>query len=286
MPASTLEKCQDVAALPELYAGKRRARLTWPELQVEYAWLGPFEGFAVTKPNRIEVVFSEHLGVIIENDNRLFDINVEGGGTYLVGASGTRLHRVSEYSDTLEMYPSLDLMVSHAEELGVRSFEIEPTLQGAPQKQFRRDPLILPLAHVLRRVCVDQISLTPLEASSIAHMVAWRIVEHQSRVHNHAVPRNGTGLSAAILRLACDYIEENLSAQITLADIANHCCLSPWHFSKLFHESTGMAPYQFALSRRIERAKHQLMTTDETVCDVAWDLGFENLSHFRRQFRK
>jgi Bacterial regulatory helix-turn-helix proteins, AraC family len=234
-----------------LFSGKRRACLRCPELQVEYACLGPFDGYAITRPNRVEVVFSAHAGVVLENENRLFDITVENGGTYLVGAAGTRLHHVNEYSDTLEMYPSMDLVASYARERGARSFEIEPTLQGAPKKQFRRDPQALPLAHILRRACVGQISITPLEASSIAHMLAWRIVEGQLGMTGQAAGQSHSGLSPAKLHIACDFIEENLSADISLAGIASHCCLSPWHFSRLFHESTGMAPYQYALSRRI-----------------------------------
>ena len=38
------------------------------------------------------------------------------------------------------------------------------------------------------------------------------------------------------------------------------------------------------LARRIELAKRLVVTTGEPVQDIAWTAGFENLSHFRRQF--
>lgn len=48
--------------------------------------------------------------------------------------------------------------------------------------------------------------------------------------------------------------------------------------------TTGLAPHQYVLARRIELAKRLIMTTHRSVQEVAWSVGFENISHFRRQF--
>ena len=48
-----------------------------------YAWLPPFTGRAVTKPNRIEVIFSAHTGVALELGGRIHDVHALPGGTYV-----------------------------------------------------------------------------------------------------------------------------------------------------------------------------------------------------------
>ena len=60
--------------------------------------------------------------------------------------------------------------------------------------------------------------------------------------------------------------------------------LSPFHFARSFKATTGLAPYQYVLARRIELAKRLVVTTRLPVEEIAWEAGFENLSHFRRQF--
>jgi AraC family transcriptional regulator len=46
-----------------------------------------------------------------------------------------------------------------------------------------------------------------------------------------------------------------------------------------------MSPGQYVLGRRLELAKRLVLTTDLSVWNIAWSAGFENISHFRRQFR-
>ena len=64
------------------------------DLEVDYAWLPPFHGVAATRPNRIEVVFSANQGVATEHGGKVYDITVQPGGTFAVGAEGTRLLQV------------------------------------------------------------------------------------------------------------------------------------------------------------------------------------------------
>ena len=61
--------------------------------------------------------------------------------------------------------------------------------------------------------------------------------------------------------------------------------LRPFHFARCFKATTGLTPpHQYVLARRIELAKRLIMTTHRSVQQVAWSVGFENISHFRRQF--
>jgi AraC family transcriptional regulator len=265
--------------LSKILSGARRAAKAWPGLRVEYAWLPPFEGESVTRPNRLEVVFSAHRRVELAQDGRRHAIAAEAGAGYVVGPAPTVLRRVGEYSDTLEIYPDLALMRSDAERAGVAGFELQPTLRSGTSS-FRRDPVLLGVAHRLRRAVMGRAELSDIEGSSIAHLLARRVLARQYRMPDARPSR----LDARALGRVAEAIEAGLAGTVTLRDLAAVAGLSPFHFARSFKATTGLAPHQFVLARRIELAKRLTMTTSLPVQEIAWEAGFENLSHFRRQF--
>lgn len=270
--------------LPAALAGPCRITRRWPGLRVEYAWLPPFAGHAVTTPQRLEVVFSAHSGVALELAGRVHDVAVQPGGMYVVGAEPTTLLKVGEYSDTLEMYPDLALLNAAAERENIARFALQPTLQGQPAVTFRRDPAVLGVAHLLRRACMGRLTLSDIEASSLAHLLMQRLLTMQCGVLPSAAKARASRLDARLTAGVADYVEEHLADCITLDELAAMAHLSPYHFARSFKRSTGLAPHQYVLARRIEWAKQQIMTSQSSVQEIAWSIGFENLSHFRRSF--
>jgi AraC family transcriptional regulator len=81
-----------------------------------------------------------------------------------------------------------------------------------------------------------------------------------------------------------EFVEGRLEDQILLTDLAALVAISPFHFSRSFKLATGLAPYQYVLARRLERAKNLLLTTTLSVREIGWSLGVDNVSHFRRKF--
>lgn len=92
-------------------------------------------------------------------------------------------------------------------------------------------------------------------------------------------------LDRPTLARTCDFIEDSLTRRISLGALAAQCHLSAFHFASQFKVAMGISPGQYVLGRRIELAKRLLMSTDASVEVIAWSLGFQNMSHFRRQFR-
>ena len=276
--AATYPKDPELASV---FSGDRRAQRHWPDLAVDYAWLPPFDGCAPTRPNRLEVVFSEHHEVAVEFSGRTYEIDVQPGAMYVVGAEATTLLRVGRYSDTLEMFPSQDVLDSAAAHRGIAGFEFQPTLGARRRADFVRDATVLGIGHVLRRACLGMIALADIEASCLAHALADRILTLQNGEAAHG---NAGKLEHHKLALVCEFIESNLEGQIVLAQLARLVGLSPFHLSRAFKASSGLAPHQYVLARRIERAKHLLMTTGLPTREVAWAVGYENISHFRRLF--
>lgn len=264
-------------------SGSRRINLAWPGLRVDYAWLPPFEGLAPTRPNRIEVVFSAHCGVAMTQGRQTHDIDVEPGAMFVVGAEPTTLLRVANYSDTLEMYPDLGLLKAAADQATIGHVELQPTLRGPRAVTFRRDAVVLGIAHVLRRACMGRLSLSDIEASSLAQLLGQRLLAIQ---YGPAAPARlrESRLGAPAMERVGHYIEGHLTGQITLDTLSGLCGLSPFHFARCFKKTTGLAPHQYVLARRMELCKRLILTTALPVQEIAWSAGFENISHFRRQF--
>ena len=93
------------------------------------------------------------------------------------------------------------------------------------------------------------------------------------------------GLPREKLLRAVAYIQDQL-ADLTVSGIAQAVCMSPYHFSRLFKESTGRSPYQYVVEARVRKAKELLTTGKFTISEVAYDVGFVDQSHLTRHFKR
>jgi AraC-like DNA-binding protein len=88
-----------------------------------------------------------------------------------------------------------------------------------------------------------------------------------------------------IARVAA-YISNHLAEELTIGDLARVAGLSVSRFAWIFKERMKVAPVKFLEMRRIEKARHLLLTTDLPVQQVGWQVGFPNAQHFSTRFRK
>jgi transcriptional regulator GlxA family with amidase domain len=73
---------------------------------------------------------------------------------------------------------------------------------------------------------------------------------------------------------------------IALRDLAEDVCLSESRLWHLFKEATGSSPAEWAARQRLARARELIETTDMSVKEIAFVLGFKYQSHFTRVFRR
>jgi AraC family transcriptional regulator len=95
-----------------------------------------------------------------------------------------------------------------------------------------------------------------------------------------------SGLSRERLQQAFDYIQDRLSAELTVSGIAKVVGMSVYHFIRLFRESTGKSPYQYVIDARVRKAKELLATRKSTIAEVAYEVGFVDQSHLTRHFKR
>ena len=108
------------------------------------------------------------------------------------------------------------------------------------------------------------------------------------RLNNDSTPPrvHRGGLSASQQKRVADFIEERLTDDLRLSELAELAGLSPFHFARAFKQSFGLPPHRYHINRRIERAKTLLTRPAISVTEVALAVGFAETSSFSTAFRK
>lgn len=109
-----------------------------------------------------------------------------------------------------------------------------------------------------------------------------------ARISHLAQPPRPEAAALADPRLsrAVDYIHANLGEDLSIAGMSLAAGLSPDRFARAFKAATGASPLQYVISVRIERAKVLLATTRHPVAEIAWRVGYEDVSRFTAHFKR
>jgi len=82
------------------------------------------------------------------------------------------------------------------------------------------------------------------------------------------------------------WIDANSHKPIALDDAAEQAGLSPFHFLRLFSDVLGVTPHQYLVRSRLRHAARRLADDDSPITDIAYDVGFNDLSNFVRTFHR
>jgi AraC-like DNA-binding protein len=98
------------------------------------------------------------------------------------------------------------------------------------------------------------------------------------------IPRGGLAKWRA--RRLSVYIDSNLSAKVQIKDLATLAGLSPGHLCRAFRHTFGVPPHVYIHRRRIELSQALLLTTSDTISEIALRCGMSDQSHLTRAFRR
>lgn len=256
-------------------AGVRR----WPGMRSEYNWIPPHESATVTKGNQVGISFTDHHGLVLEREGRTQQTDVASGAVFVTADAPITWTRVREPTEALEIYLDRGLLDTLATHAGDGRFDLHPSAGG-------RDPVVFAAASILKRVHLGEEDLTDVAASTLAHRVAMRLLAGYSSVPSSALRSPPGRLDQPAVSRVAEFVDTNLDAVLSVDRLAAVAGLSPFHFARAFKATTGLAPHQFVTSCRVERAKALLLGSTENVAAIAQKVGFSNLSHFRRVFRR
>jgi AraC family transcriptional regulator len=94
------------------------------------------------------------------------------------------------------------------------------------------------------------------------------------------------GLPAHKTRRVRDYLQENFSRKVSVADLAALCELSPGYFIRAFSATFGQSPHQYLLHLRLGAAEQLLAARDLPITEVAYLSGFSSQSHLTTAMRR
>ena len=94
------------------------------------------------------------------------------------------------------------------------------------------------------------------------------------------------GLEPSKLQIVIDYINDYIYRDLHLDELANLVHMSPYYFTRLFKQSTGIAPHQYVTKCRIEKAQLLLKQPEFSIAYISQQVGFKDQSHFSKTFSK
>ena len=97
---------------------------------------------------------------------------------------------------------------------------------------------------------------------------------------------NGRSTKDDYIQKAIEYIHLSYTQKISISSIAEHIGLERSYFTKLFKENMGIAPYEFLLKYKIDKAQRLLIHTNLQIEHVAYSVGFPDPLYFSKVFRK
>jgi AraC family transcriptional regulator len=147
------------------------------------------------------------------------------------------------------------------------------------------DPVIQQLALALKTEIQTGCMSSRLYGESLGTALAARLVQNYA-VSKPSLEFKADGLPQPQLERVIDYIKANLAQDLSILDLASLTSMSESHFSRSFKQSVGIAPYQYLMQQRVERAKQLLKQQAISISDIALDCGFANQTHLTKVFRQ
>lgn len=88
------------------------------------------------------------------------------------------------------------------------------------------------------------------------------------------------------IEVALNYIKEKYNSQITLEALSGELHISPNYFSRIFSKHMGYTFNEYLNYYRVRIAENMILTTNNSLTQLAFDCGFGSLSSFSRAFNK
>jgi AraC-like DNA-binding protein/ligand-binding sensor protein len=140
------------------------------------------------------------------------------------------------------------------------------------------DPATLQKAYFASRV------IPPKQHEAMVKLLTI-FAQHLSMLSNQVVVQQENAEPPVITR-AKEFIQEHQTENLRLGHVARACNTSTFYFCKMFKKVTGINFTDYLSRVRIERSKNLLLNPNLRVSEIAFEVGFQSLTHFNRVFKK
>jgi AraC-like DNA-binding protein len=133
---------------------------------------------------------------------------------------------------------------------------------------------------------LDDIRRALLGNTEGGRLAALRLVTLMAPPANGERSNGRSGLAPWQKRKIDRYVRENLDRSLQRDELAAYVSLSTCHFSRAFKETFGESPHTYIVRLRLERAQELMLSTDNSLSQIALACGFADQSHFTKAFRR
>jgi len=256
----------------------------WPMLRVEHRLLQPGEQAALT-PQCTEVVLmlSGRAGVSRTGDGQTQEVFAQPGMGWIVpvGTEESRIELTGSM-ECLHLYlPST--LIGHS---ALADYDLDPDKVRLAYAGGFADPMLHQIGTAFRSMLGREVQPTDrLFVDGMQAALAGHLLGHYA-ADRWRPPSRAPSLEPRRLARVLDFIEARLADDLSLDDLAAEAFLSPFHFSRLFREATGLTPHRYVTERRVQAAREKLALHHSSLVEIALDTGFGSQANFIRVFRK
>ena len=259
----------------------------WTQLLVERwshkaGYLGP------VKPDdtEIAVLVDGKLKVSRRGGGQVQKTNAVPGTIWLCpsGIYEEEIHLSGDIKECIHLYiPAKPLSNSILEE-----FDLDPdNLQLRYEGGFQ-DELIVQIARAISTEMNSESPASGLVIDTMQTALAAHLIKNYSNLspRKAQLARAAGALNQKRLNRVRDFILNNMEHNITLKELANEACLSPYHFARAFKMAVGVSPHRYIIDLKLNFAKKMITDTDVSFSQIALMAGFSSQAHFSRTFKR
>jgi AraC-like DNA-binding protein/ligand-binding sensor protein len=126
--------------------------------------------------------------------------------------------------------------------------------------------------------------LAPKEYEAVVRLLTI-FSQHLALVGNQLLVQQNNSEPPAVVA-AKRFIRDHQSEDLTLGEVSKSVNTSSYYFCKMFKRATGLHFTQYLARVRIEKAKNLLLNPNLRISEIAFEIGFQSLTHFNRVFKR
>jgi len=126
--------------------------------------------------------------------------------------------------------------------------------------------------------------MTPKQHDGVIKLLVI-FAEQVAALSNQLIVERENAEPPAIAR-AKAFINENYTEDLSLEQVAKFANMSSFYFCKMFKKFTGVNFTEYVSRIRIEKARNLLLNPNLRISEIAYEVGFQSLTHFNRVFKK
>lgn len=129
---------------------------------------------------------------------------------------------------------------------------------------------------------IDTANSLDLKESEIMTRCAGKFVEVLA---DAALKNNTNQTNNAEANILCDFLNANTQRMVSVAELSHLIYRSPDYTIKLFKRTFGYTPYDYQIRQKMNICKRRLCTSDDSISDIAYELGYADPQHFSKLFK-